>query len=126
MKDEDWDQYMTDPDQAQDFVKQTEIDTLAVAIGNAHGFFKERSEPDYDRLEKISKKVSIPLILHGASDWEAERVRQVVKRGISCFNVDTATRIAFINSLTKQIKSQAGGASFDVRKLLGQSSYNFV
>lgn len=120
MQDVDWDVYMTDPAQAQDFVEKTGIDTLAVAIGNAHGFFKERSMPDYDRLEMISKNISIPLVLHGASDWEHDRVKEVVARGISCFNVDTATRLAFISSLVKAVKEQ-NEISFDVRKLLGNA-----
>ena len=113
----DWDKYMTDPDQAEDFVCKTGIDTLAVAIGNAHGFFKERKEPDYERLEAIHKKVSIPLILHGASDWENGRVKEVIARGICCFNVDTATRLAFVNSLVKSVRDQSE-VSFDIRKLL--------
>ena len=113
----DWDKYMTDPDQAEDFVCKTGIDTLAVAIGNAHGFFKERKEPDYARLEAIRKKVSIPLILHGASDWENGRVKEVIARGICCFNVDTATRLAFVNSLVKSVREQ-NEISFDIRKLL--------
>lgn len=120
MKKIDWNQYMTDPDQAADFVQKTGIDALAVAIGNAHGFFEERQEPDYDRLEEISKKVSIPLVLHGASDWEGERVREVIKRGVSCFNVDTATRVAFVNNIIMACKEQ-GGISFDIRKLLGDA-----
>jgi len=115
----DWDKYMTNPVQAQDFVEDTGIDALAVAIGNAHGFFKERSEPDYARLEMIDKNTGdTPMILHGASDWENGRVAEVIKRGISAFNVDTALRIAFVNNLINSTKNQ-GETSFDVRKLLG-------
>ncbi|HBI33547.1 MAG TPA: tagatose-bisphosphate aldolase [Candidatus Moranbacteria bacterium] len=114
----DWDQYMTDPGEAEEFVKNTGIDALAVAIGNAHGFFKERKEPDYDRLEMIHKRVNVPLVLHGASDWENGRVKEVIARGICCFNVDTATRISFVNSLTKSLHEQ-GQLSFDLRKLMG-------
>ena len=116
----DWDEYMTDPDQAVEFVEKTGIDTLAVCIGNAHGFVKERKEPDYDRLSKIKEKVSVPLVLHGASDWENGRVKEAVKRGICCFNVDTATRVAFINSIVKTVKSQ-NEISFDIRKILGDA-----
>ncbi|HEX8974706.1 MAG TPA: class II fructose-bisphosphate aldolase [Patescibacteria group bacterium] len=116
----DWEQYMTDPDQAEQFVNETGIDALAVAIGNAHGFVKERSEPDYERLEKIKEKVSIPLILHGASDWENGRVKEVIQRGICCFNVDTATRVAFINDLVKAVREQ-NDVTFDIRKLLGSA-----
>jgi ketose-bisphosphate aldolase len=120
MGDIDWNKYMTDPDQAADFVCKTGIDALAVAIGNAHGFFKERGLPDYERLENIHKKVAVPLILHGASDWENGKVKEVIARGICCFNVDTAIRLAFVNSLTKSI-SERGDMAFDVRKLLGSA-----
>lgn len=116
----DWDKYMTDPDQAVEFVRQTGIDALAVAIGNAHGFFKERAIPDYDRLEAIHKLVEVPLILHGASDWESEKVKEVIKRGICCFNVDTATRVSFVNSLIKAVNDRSG-ISFDIRQILGDA-----
>ncbi|MEK7598257.1 MAG: class II fructose-bisphosphate aldolase [Patescibacteria group bacterium] len=115
-----WEKYMTDPGQAKSFVEETGVDALAVAIGNAHGFFKERSTPDYARLEMIHKNVETPLILHGASDWENGRVAEVIKRGIVCFNVDTATRISFVNSLMKAAKDQ-NDISFDVRKILGDA-----
>jgi ketose-bisphosphate aldolase len=120
MDDKEWDKYMTDPGQAEEFVKVTKIDSLAVAIGNAHGFFKERKEPDYARLEMIKKVVAIPLILHGGSDWENGRVQEVISRGISCFNVDTAVRISFVNSLVRASKTQEG-ISFDIRKTLGEA-----
>lgn len=116
----DWDKYMTDPGQAEEFVKETKVDTLAVAIGNAHGFFKERGEPDYNRLEMINKLAKIPLVLHGASDWENGRVQEVVKRGIVCFNVDTSIRLAFINSLIAAVRNSES-TSFDIRKLLGDA-----
>jgi len=115
-----WDKYMTDPGQAAAFVLETGVDTLAVAIGNAHNFFKERSIPDFDRLDMIRKNVDVPLVLHGASDWENGKVEEAVKRGISCFNVDTATRLAFVNNLINVVKNQ-GDVSFDIRNLLGDA-----
>lgn len=115
-----WDKYMTDPEQAKHFARETGIDTLAVAIGNAHGFVKERKDPDYARLEMINKNLGIPLILHGASDWENGRVAEVIKRGICCFNVDTAIRLAFTNNLINTVRNE-NGVSFDIRKLLGDA-----
>lgn len=120
INDVEWDKYMTDPGQAEAFVRETGIDALAVAIGNAHDFFRERESPDYTRLDMINKNCNIPLILHGASDWENGRVAEVVKRGVSCFNVDTAIRIAFINNLINSVRNQ-GNVSFDIRKLLGEA-----
>ncbi len=116
MENVDWEKYMTDPDQAKQFVDETGVDTLAVAIGNAHGFFRERGEPDYDRLVAIAKRVSVPLVLHGASDWHSGRVQEVISRGISCFNVDTAIRLAFIGGLREVLRD---GEETDVRKVLG-------
>ncbi|MEI8096703.1 MAG: class II fructose-bisphosphate aldolase, partial [Candidatus Moraniibacteriota bacterium] len=113
-----WEKYMTDPDQAVDFVKGTGIDTLAVAIGNAHGFFRERSVPDYDRLSLIAEHVDIPLVMHGASDWQVDRVKEVIGRGISCFNVDTALRLAFIGGLREALLAEE---ETDLRKVLSKA-----
>jgi fructose-bisphosphate aldolase class II len=118
MENIEWEQYMTDPAQAEEFVRETGIDTLAVAIGNAHGFFRERNEPDYDRLVEIAKRVSVPLVLHGASDWNNGRVKEVIDRGISCFNVDTAIRLAFIGGLREALSSEE---ETDLRKVLGKA-----
>jgi len=120
MTEADWQKSMTDPGQAEEFVKVTGVDSLAVAIGNAHGFFKER-KPDFGRLEMINKLTAgLPLILHGASDWENSRVEEVIKRGVVCFNVDTALRLAFINNLINSLKDQ-NSSSFDIRNILGEA-----
>lgn len=118
MENVEWEKYMTDPKQAKQFVDETGVDTLAVAIGNAHGFFRERDEPDYERLSEIAKNINVPLVLHGASDWKSERVREVIKRGISCFNVDTAIRLAFIGGLREVLQN---GDETDLRKVLGEA-----
>ncbi|MCX6763795.1 MAG: class II fructose-bisphosphate aldolase [Candidatus Moranbacteria bacterium] len=115
-----WEDYMTDPEQAGNFIQETKVDSLAIAIGNAHDFFKERETPDLERLEKINKICNIPLILHGASDWENGKVKEVINRGVTCFNVDTAIRMAFINNLINSVKNQ-GNVGFDIRKLLGSA-----
>lgn len=111
-----WEEYMTDPEEACRFVEETGIDTLAVAIGNAHGFFPERSEPDYARLEKLRRCVRIPIVLHGASDWDGERVSKVIGLGVSCFNVDTAIRLSFLSQISQTLSS---GDETDLRKVLG-------
>jgi len=116
----DWDKYMTDPDQAKDFVEKTGIDTLAVAIGNAHGFFTERETPDWDRLEKIRALIDIPIVLHGASDWDDGKATEAIKKGVNCFNVDTSTRVAFVNSLSTTFKCDKD-PGIDLREILGEA-----
>lgn len=92
----DWDKIMTDPLEAKRLVEETSVDALAIAIGNAHDFFRERSEPDWNRLEEINKFIpNTFLVLHGASDWVNHKVAEAVKRGVVCFNIDTDLRVAF-------------------------------
>jgi fructose-bisphosphate aldolase, class II len=96
----DWDKLMTNPLDAKWLVEETKVDALAVSIGNAHGFFRERAEPDWARLEEIHKLIpTTPLIIHGGSDWVNHKVSEAVKRGVVCFNVDTDLRVAFNTTL---------------------------
>jgi tagatose 1,6-diphosphate aldolase GatY/KbaY len=59
----------TNPQQAREFVELTGIDSLAVAIGTAHGLYTATPKLDFERLAEIRSKVDIPLVLHGASDF---------------------------------------------------------
>lgn len=91
----------TDPKQAVDFVEKTGIDSLAVAIGTAHGVYKGEPKLDLNRLSEIREVVSIPLVLHGTSGVPDTTVTECVKRGICKVNYATDLRIAF----TKGVKS---------------------
>jgi tagatose 1,6-diphosphate aldolase GatY/KbaY len=90
---------MTDPDQAAEFVKETQVDALAVTIGNVHG--KYRSEPrlDFARLEKIRNLVDVPLVLHGASGLPEEMIKRSIELGVCKFNVNTEVRLAYLDVL---------------------------
>ena len=112
----EWDKFMTDPLQAAEFVKNTGVDSLAVGIGNAHGFQKERDVPDWRRLKKINELVKVPLVLHGASDWSGPKVKKAVERGICCFNIDTDIRLAYINKLCAAFEN--GCVLEDPRKIM--------
>lgn len=85
----------TDPDEARQFVEETEIDALAVAIGTAHGFYKFTPCINIDRLKKIAEKVGIPLVLHGGSGTPDEKVREAIKCGIAKVNICTEFVAAF-------------------------------
>lgn len=111
----DWDKYMTLPNQAAAYVRATGVDTLAIAIGNAHGSFPERPDPDFDRLVAIREHMDLPLVLHGASDWQEENVKKAIQLGITCFNVETATKTAFINTLRESLPTND---AVDIRKIL--------
>ncbi|MBF4317070.1 ketose-bisphosphate aldolase, partial [Vibrio anguillarum] len=90
---------MTDPASAAEFVRRTGIDSLAVAIGTAHGLYKAEPKLDFDRLDKIRSVVDIPLVLHGASGVPDEMVRRCIDLGVCKVNVATELKIAFSNAV---------------------------
>ncbi|MFV0447033.1 MAG: tagatose bisphosphate family class II aldolase [Vibrio sp.] len=93
------DALMTDPASAAEFVRRTGIDSLAVAIGTAHGLYKAEPRLDFARLEQIRAVVDIPLVLHGASGVPDEMVRRCIELGVCKVNVATELKIAFSNAV---------------------------
>lgn len=91
----------TDPDKAQEFVERTNIDSLAVAIGTAHGIYPKDRKPELriDILEEMKDKVEIPLVLHGGSSNPDEEISRSVGLGISKINISSDIKISFTNKL---------------------------
>lgn len=89
----------TNPDQAVDFVQRTGIDSLAVAIGTAHGLYKHEPKLDFERLAEINKVVSVPLVLHGASGLSDSDIQRAINLGVCKVNVATELKIAFSGAL---------------------------
>lgn len=95
----------TNPEQAFEFVQQTGIDSLAVAIGTAHGLYAAEPKLDFDRLEEIRQRVNVPLVLHGASGLSADDIRRAISLGICKVNVATELKIAFSGALKSYLAS---------------------
>ncbi len=131
---------LTDPDEAVRFVEETGCDTLAIAIGTSHGAYKFKGEPKlaFDRLEEIAEKVSIPLVLHGASSVKKEivqwgerygakfpgaagvpdeHIRKAISLGITKVNIDTDLRLSFTAGVREFLQREP--EVFDPRKILG-------
>lgn len=85
----------TDPSKAKEFVERSGCDSLAVAIGTAHGVYKHAPKLDLNRLSAIREVVDIPLVLHGTSGVDDEVVKECVQRGICKVNYATDLRIAY-------------------------------
>ena len=81
--------YYTDPEIAADFVKRTGIDSLAVAVGNAHGDYKFPPKLDFGRIETISGRTGLPLVLHGGSGLSDSDFRTAVQKGVCKVNIFT-------------------------------------
>lgn len=89
----------TDPAEAAEFAARTGVDSLAVAIGTAHGFYRGTPVLDKERLSEIRRVVSVPLVLHGASGLSEEDVKDCIARGICKVNIATELRVAFTDGL---------------------------
>ena len=81
--------YYTDPEMAADFVNHTGIDSLAVAVGNAHGDYKFPPKLDFERIETIARRTGLPLVLHGGSGLSDTDFRTAVQKGICKVNIFT-------------------------------------
>ncbi|WP_394955381.1 class II fructose-bisphosphate aldolase [uncultured Helicobacter sp.] len=131
------DAVLVNPDEAEEFVKQTQVDYLAPAIGTSHGAFKFKGEPklDFARLQEVKRRTNVPLVLHGASaipeyvrqsflstggDLKGSKgvpfefLQEAVKGGINKVNIDTDLRIAFMAEVRKV--ANADPTQFDLRK----------
>lgn len=139
----DKDMLLTDPDQAAEFVAETKVDALAVAIGTSHGAYKFTRKPDGDVLamdvvEAINKRLpGIHLVMHGSSSVPqelqdifneaggempqtygvpVEEIERGIKSGVRKVNIDTDCRLAMTGQFRKV--AQAKGGEFDPRKFL--------
>jgi len=131
---------LTDPKEAEEFVKRTGVDALAVSIGTSHGAYKFKGEPqlDFERLRLIRERVNVPLVLHGASSvprWIIEKatkygaelagakgipedhIKKAIALGITKINIDTDLRLAFTATVREVLANSP--KEFDPRKILG-------
>ncbi|UCF12420.1 MAG: class II fructose-1,6-bisphosphate aldolase [Thermoplasmatales archaeon] len=134
------DAILVNPQDAKLFVEETEIDSLAPAIGTSHGAFKFKGEAelDFERLDETKNLTKIPLVLHGASSVPenilkkaakygakipgakgvpTEHIKKVIKLGINKINIDTDLRLAFTTAIREVFANSP--EQFDPRKILG-------
>ncbi|NLX61181.1 MAG: class II fructose-1,6-bisphosphate aldolase [Tissierellia bacterium] len=107
----------TDPEEAKIFVDETKVDSLAIAVGTAHGVYKGEPKLDFDRIKAIKEKVGIPLVLHGSSGVPADAIERAVSLGINKINIDTDLRIAFTQAMKDYHREHPD--NIDPRKVLG-------
>jgi fructose-bisphosphate aldolase, class II len=107
---------LTDPLEAQRFVRETGVDALAIAIGTAHGPYKGRPKLDFSRLKQIRELTGASIVMHGASGVPDDDVRQGIALGIRKINIDTDLRQSFVRALKEFIADNPD--NIDPRKVL--------
>lgn len=99
------------------FVKETNIDSLAPAVGTVHGLYKGKLNIDYDLIKKIASEIEIPLVLHGGSSLDLEILKKCVKAGITKININSDLQDAWSRSVRKYL--QENETVIDPRKIIG-------
>lgn len=102
----------TDPAQAIEFVNETQIDTFALALGNAHGVYTSAPQLRFDILDECRKNISIPLVLHGASGIGTDDVKKAIAHGIAKVNIHTE----LCQAAEMGIRTKLGGHFWDVTR----------
>lgn len=98
----------TQVEDAEKFVEETNVDSLAIAIGTAHGIYPEGFKPhlELDLLSEIKQHVSIPLVLHGGSSNPDEEIAEAVNRGVNKINISSDIKSAFFKECRKVLQNE--------------------
>ncbi len=91
---------LTESEDVETFVKKTDIDSLAVAVGTIHGSVKNM-QLDYKRLKKISDITDKPIVIHGGSGLSDKQIKKLIECGANKFNFDSDIRLAFMEGFKR-------------------------
>ncbi|WP_027416590.1 class II fructose-1,6-bisphosphate aldolase [Aneurinibacillus terranovensis] len=109
------DDIYTDVDQAVEFVRRTNTDSLAIAVGTAHGIYQGEIKIDFNRIKEIKESTGIPLVLHGSSGVPDEMIQRAVHCGINKVNFDTEIKLANLEALKTFLDEHPD--EYDIRKI---------
>ena len=110
---------LTDPQQAADFVKETGVDALAVAVGNVHLLEKGKSDLDFGLIKQLREKIDVPLVLHGGTGISEENLKKAISLGMCKVNIGTIMKRTYINVFKKYF-DEIDTDSTDPHEILGK------
>jgi ketose-bisphosphate aldolase len=113
----------TQPEEARRFVEATGVNALAIAIGSAHGFYKETPKLQLELLSRIHQATDAALVLHGSSGIPANQLREAIRQGISKVNLATETKNIFMKTLQKTMMDSE---EIDLRKVFPIATQSVV
>lgn len=116
-----YDDNYTNPDDALSFVSATEIDFLAPSVGNKHGIYEDASNINFELLGEISKKTKVPLVLHGASGLDFNKLKTAVFCGVSKININTELQIAWSKAVRNYLNND--DKVYDPKKIIASGKY---
>lgn len=100
--------YLVQVADAVELVKKTNVDSLAVGIGTAHGFYKETPNINITRLQEVNAAIDTPLVLHGGTGVPFETVKECIRNGMAKVNFGTQLHATYIDALKKELETYEG------------------
>jgi len=95
---------LTKPEEVEEFVSKTRINSLAIAIGNVHGIYLKMPQIDFERLKEIREKTNTFLVLHGGSGIAENEIKDCIRFGIQKININTELRLTWKGVLQKSLE----------------------
>ncbi|MCE5188393.1 MAG: class II fructose-bisphosphate aldolase [Eubacteriales bacterium] len=95
--------YLVNVDEAVELVRQTGVDSLAVGIGTAHGFYSGKPQINFERLSEVNRAVDVPLVLHGGTGIPEEDIHRAIREGINKVNVGTIIHCTYMNNMREEL-----------------------
>ena len=92
---------------------KTNVDSLAVGIGTAHGYYTREPRIHFDRLAELANAVDVPLVLHGGTGIPDEDIRRAIRLGITKVNVGTVIHTTYLRQLREELV-RAGDFPFTI------------
>lgn len=96
---------IVDPEEVRHFLKLCQPDSLAIGIGNAHGYYKGEPDIHLEILEAVRKFTDIPLVLHGCTGMKEEIIRDAIRMGVAKINFGTEIRYKYVEHYEKGLKT---------------------
>ncbi len=100
----------------QYFLERVDVDSLAPALGSVHGLYKGEPNLDYETMKEINDNIAVPLVLHGGSGLDNEKITKAIACGISKININTDLQIAWSNAVREFLDNDK--QVYDPRKVI--------
>ena len=108
---------VANPEQVRQFLDLCQPDSLAIGIGNAHGYYKGEPDIKLEVLEEVRKFTDIPFVLHGCTGMREDIIKEAIKLGVAKINFGTEIRYKYVEHYEEALKTNHQGHSWKLSQL---------
>ena len=116
---------VANPEQVRQFLNLCQPDSLAIGIGNAHGYYKGEPDIKLEVLEEVRKFTDIPFVLHGCTGMREDIIKEAIKLGVAKINFGTEIRYKYVEHYEEALKTNHQGHSWKLSQLAKNSELTY-